>query len=406
MVRFLKIFVVFLIVCTILPGHSQKEKPASRYWLSQNEPELQVGGARFDLYLADLKGKNVGLVVNQTSMVGKTHLVDTLVRLGVQVKRIFSPEHGFRGTADAGEKVKDAADASTGISIFSLYGARRKPSKEDLAGLDVLIFDIQDIGVRYYTFVSTLHNIMESCAENGMPLIIFDRPNPNGHYVDGSVLDPAYKSFVGMHPVPVVHGLTIGEYSQMINGEGWLADGVKCKLRIVPCQNYTHQTPYVLPVKPSPNMPNNRAIYLYPSICLFEGTVASVGRGTDKQFQVYGAPKATYGNFTFVPEPKVGAMDPFQKGKTCRGFDLTTLKPEDIRKDAKVNLSYIIDYYRKFPNKDSFFLANKFFDKLAGGSQLREQIIAGKKEKEIRKTWEPALIQFKEKRKKYLMYPD
>ncbi|NID09168.1 exo-beta-N-acetylmuramidase NamZ family protein [Fibrivirga algicola] len=372
--------------------------------LAQKKP-LQTGAEQTQLYLSSLTGKRVGMVVNQTSTIQKTHVVDSLKALGVPIRTIFAPEHGFRGTASAGEKISNAKDPKTGISIVSLYGRDYKPSKAMLDSLDVVVFDIQDVGVRFYTYISTLHYVMEACAEANKPLIVFDRPNPNGHYVDGPVLDPAFKSFVGMHPIPVVHGLTVGELARMINGEKWLAGARTCALTVVPVLNYTHQTPYTLPIAPSPNLPNRQSILLYPSLCFFEGTVVSVGRGTDHQFQVIGSP--TYlgaGNgktYTFTPVDKPGAMNPPNEGKLCYGLDLTKINAQKLG----FSLTYLLDFYRKSPDKDKFFLASNFIDKLAGTDQLRKQVIAGVPEKAIRQSWEPALSRYKELRKTYLLYP-
>ncbi|MCB0551194.1 MAG: DUF1343 domain-containing protein [Phaeodactylibacter sp.] len=367
----------------------------------------KVGAAQLGLYLPELlQSQGVALLVNQTSMVGNTHLVDTLLSLGVKVSRIFAPEHGFRGSADAGEKVRDGKDLQTGISIVSLYGSRRKPTAEDLKNTDVVVFDVQDVGARFYTYISSMHYVMEACAEQGVRFLVLDRPNPNGHYIDGPILDEDYQSFVGMHPVPVVHGMTVGEYAQMINGEGWLAGGIKCELTVVPCAGYTHATPYELPVPPSPNLPNMRAIYLYPSTCFFEGTVASEGRGTSHQFQVYGHPDYPEGDYTFTPVPMPGARYPKLEGLLCRGYSLADKAPDSIRAEARINLSYLIEFYRNFPDKGNFFLENLFFDKLAGGAELRQQIIAGKTEGEIRQGWQEGLDLFRKKRRKYLLYED
>jgi uncharacterized protein YbbC (DUF1343 family) len=342
--------------------------------------------------------------VNHTSLVGDRHLVDVLKTQGVDIGTIFAPEHGFRGTADAGEKIKDGLDPETGIPVVSLYGQKRKPAPEDLADLDWVIFDIQDVGARFYTFISSMHYVMEACAENDKPLIILDRPNPNGHYVDGPLRLEGYQSFVGMHPVPVIHGMTVGEYAQMVNGEGWLANGVRCQLKVVTCEQYSHQSAYTLPVKPSPNLPNMRSIYLYPSLCFFEGTQLSIGRGTDKQFQVLGHPDLAIGEYTFTPQPNPGAKYPKLQGKECRGYDLTTLSEEEIRAKARLDLSYLIQMYNAFPKKSDFFLENKWIDKLAGGPDLRVQIMAGQSEEEIRKSWEPGLMKFNSIREKYLLY--
>jgi len=368
--------------------------------------EMLTGAERTSYYLPLLKGKNIGLVVNQTSIIGKVHLVDSLIQIGLNVKKIFAPEHGFRGNADAGEKISDSKDAKTGVPIISIYGSKKAPEKADLEGIDILIFDIQDVGTRFYTYISTLHYVMLSCADNNVPLIVFDRPNPNGHFIDGPMLDLAYQSFVGMHPIPVVHGMTIGEYAQMINGENWLGDNKRTNLQVVSCLNYKHSDIYNLPIPPSPNLPNMRSIYLYPSICYFEGTQISLGRGTNKQFQVLGAPNLNAGDFTFTPEPKPGAMNPPQLGKLCRGMDLSGLQELQIKAKKTIDLSYLIQIYRDYPDKESFFLPGMFFDKLAGSSKLREMIQSGYSEQQIKDTWQPGLNQFKKLRKKYLIYED
>jgi hypothetical protein len=370
------------------------------------QKEMLTGAERTSYYLPLLKGKNIGLVVNQTSIIGKVHLVDSLIQLGLNVKKIFAPEHGFRGNADAGEKISDSKDAKTGVPIISIYGSKKAPEKADLEGIDILIFDIQDVGTRFYTYISTLHYVMLSCADNNVPLIVFDRPNPNGHFIDGPMLDLAYQSFVGMHPIPVVHGMTIGEYAQMINGENWLGDNKRTNLQVVSCLNYKHSDIYNLPIPPSPNLPNMRSIYLYPSICYFEGTQISLGRGTNKQFQVLGAPNLNAGDFTFTPEPKPGAMNPPQLGKLCRGMDLSGLQELQIKAKKTIDLSYLIQIYRDYPDKESFFLPGMFFDKLAGSSKLREMIQSGYSEQQIKDTWQPGLNQFKKVRKKYLIYED
>lgn len=372
----------------------------------QQLPRLQVGAERLDLYWPLIKDKKVAFVVNQTSTMGEGHLIDSLHALNLDIVRIFAPEHGFRGTADAGEKIKDGKDAATGIPITSLYGKKRKPTSDDLAEVDWVIFDIQDVGARFYTYISSMHYVMQACAEQGVAFMVLDRPNPNGHYVDGPVLDPAYQSFVGMHEVPVVHGLTVGEYASMVNEEGWLGKGLKCDLKVIPCTGYTHQTAYTLPIKPSPNLPNNRAIYLYPSLCFFEGTQVSVGRGTDKQFQLIGLPDYPSEEFSFTPSPKPGARYPKHQDQLCKGFDLTRKEAADIHREARLNLSYLLKVYRNAPNKEQFFLKTNFFDKLAGGKSLQEQVKAGWSEQQIRESWEPQLSQFKKTRKKYLLYAD
>ena len=361
-----------------------------------------TGAEDMGRYLPMLKGKNVALVVNQSSLVGGEHLVDRLLSERIHVKKIFAPEHGFRGDADAGEHLKNGRDKMTGIPIISLYGKHKKPSKKDLRGIDIIIFDIQDVGVRFYTYLSTLHYVMEASAEHKIPLILLDRPNPNGARVDGEVLNFKYKSFVGMHPVPILYGMTIGEYAMMINGEGWLKNRLVSDLRVIRLQNYRHDMPYSLPVKPSPNLPNELSIFLYPSLCLFEGTVFSVGRGTYKQFQIYGHPKYTKKKFSFIPRPNIGAKYPKHKGKLCYGVDLTN---RHINLHNGINLSYLIDAYKHYPKKKRFFLKNKFFDKLAGSDRLRKQIKAGIGAKDIKRSWRKGLHNFKVIREKYLIYP-
>ncbi|GAA4451129.1 DUF1343 domain-containing protein [Nibrella saemangeumensis] len=382
------------------PG--QNQAPAAQS--VTNEP-LQLGAEQFSAYLPLLQGKRVGMVVNHTSIVrnkngGYTHLVDTLLAQGVTVKSIFAPEHGFRGKATDGEKISNSRDPRSGVSIISLYGSNYKPAAAQLDSLDIVIFDIQDVGTRFYTYISTMHYAMEACAENNKPILILDRPNPNGHIVDGPVLDPKFRSFVGMHRIPVAHGLTIGELAKMINGEKWLKNGVQPNLTVIPLQGYTHQTPYTLPMKPSPNLPNQKAVLWYPSLCFFEGTVVSVGRGTDKQFQVIGGPDPNFGTYTFTPVDKPGAMNPPQEGKQCYGMDMSQIEPPKDR----ITLKYLIDFYQKASDKEAFFLKNNGIDRLAGSDQLRYQIKGGLSEANIRKSWEPELGQYKTLRKKYLLY--
>ncbi len=365
---------------------------------------ILVGAARIDQYYDLINNKNIALVVNQTSMIGNTHLADTFLSLGINIQTIFAPEHGFRGKADAGEKVVDGIDTKTGIPLLSLYGKNKKPKPEQLSNIDLVIFDIQDVGARFYTYISTLHYVMEACAENGVEVLVLDRPNPNGHYVDGPILAPGYESFVGMHPIPVVHGMTIAEYAKMVNGEGWLKGGIECELTTISCENYNHEEIYELPIKPSPNLPNNRSIYLYPSLCFFEGTTVSVGRGTNTQFQVYGHPDLAGGAYEFTPKPMPGAKYPKHKGKVCQGHDLTRIALEKIRNNRGIDLSFLIDAYQNMPKNEPFFLKNLFFDKLAGGDKLRKQIIEGKTEAEIKATWQEGLLEFQKVRAKYLMY--
>ena len=361
---------------------------------------LKTGAEQTNLYVSGLKGKTIALVVNHTSMIGKMHLADSLLSLGIKIKTIFAPEHGFRGTADAGEHVENGIDKKTGLPIVSLYGNNKKPSAAQLEGIDVVIFDIQDVGARFYTYTSTMHYVMEACAEQSKKLLILDRPNPNGHYVDGQVLDKKFASFVGLNPVPVVHGCTVGELAQMINGEGWLAGNKKCNIQIVKCLGYKHSTPYNPPIATSPNLPNLQSMLLYPSICFFEGTDVSVGRGTDKHFQVIGSPNPKNGSFTFTPEDKPGAKNPPQKGKLCYGENLSKI---DARNQA-FTLKYVIDYYKKSYNKAKFFSSPLFFDKLAGSDTTRKQIIAGMTETQIRASWKADLDNYKTIRKKYLLY--
>ncbi len=360
---------------------------------------------RPEVYLPLLKGKNVALVVNQSSRVGHRHLVDFLLSNKIKVKKIFAPEHGFRGNADAGAHVKNSRDIKTGLPIVSLYGKHKKPGTSDLKGIDVILFDIQDVGVRFYTYLSTLHYVMEAAAQHGIPVILLDRPNPNGYYIDGPVLKKKYASFVGLHPVPVVYGMTIGEYARMINGERWLHNGIHVNLKVILLLHYTHQSSYTLPVKPSPNLPNERAVLLYPSLAFFEGTVISAGRGTTKPFQLYGAAGYQKRTFSFVPRSRPGATYPKYKGQRCYGEDLSHIPLKKLRAKKQINLAYLIDAYKNYPDKKSFFLKSRFMDKLAGSDLLRKQISAGVSEKEIRQSWQKDLRKFKEIRKKYLLYP-
>ncbi len=401
---------MYLYIYSLITFFLMTCKPEAEKVIYQTTPSVTQtttvvpASERIAVYHPLLANKKVALVVNQTSIVKGSHLVDTLLKLGVNIKVIFAPEHGFRGKADAGEVINDIKDNKTGLPIISIYGKKKKPSAEDLKDVDLVLFDIQDVGVRFYTYISTLHYVMESCAEFQKPLMVLDRPNPNGYFVDGEILNPAFKSFVGMHQVPTVYGMTIGEYAKMINGEGWLPNKATCDLTVIECKNYTHDSFYELPVKPSPNLPNIRSILLYPSICFFEGTTLSLGRGTEKQFQVIGHP-ALKSDFTFTPMPNEGAKEPPLKGEKCYGLDLSNMTTGSIIKDKRINLSYLIDYYKKMTDADQkYFLDNNFIDKLAGSDQLRKQIIAGKSEEEIRETWKPGLEKFMMTRKKYLIY--
>ena len=358
------------------------------------EASFQLGAERMDQYLHLLEGKKVAVVGNQTSTIGQSHLVDTLLALKIEVVKVFAPEHGFRGTADAGALVENDIDKATGLPIVSLYGKNKKPSKEQLQDVDVILFDIQDVGARFYTYISSLHYVMEAAAEHNTPLIVLDRPNPNGHYVDGPILETAYQSFVGMHPIPVVHGMTMAEYALMINGQQWTNS--KCDLAVIPMLYYKRTMPYSLPIKPSPNLPNEVSVNLYPSLCFFEGTNVSVGRGTDIPFQHYGAPYLE-SDYVFVPQSGPGSKDPKHENDSCFGVDLRQELPL-----SELNLDWLIQAYRESPSKEKFF--NNFFDKLAGTDQLRIQIINGKTAQEIRSTWQDDLIRFAEMRRDYLIY--
>jgi uncharacterized protein YbbC (DUF1343 family) len=422
-----KVFSVITILLFSVCSWGQAPAPAA-----MNEPGVNIipGAERMNVYLPSLRGRKVGIFANHTSMVGNTHLVDTLRKSGVNVTVIFGPEHGFRGTAGAGEKVGNYIDDKTGIPVISLYGSKRRPSAEDVKDVDILIFDIQDVGVRFYTYISSLEEFMEAALEYGKPLLLLDRPNPNGFYVDGPVLDRKYKSFVGMQPVPIVYGMTIAEYAFMIAGEKWLSDKANARyehyrtaensadtpfhFQVIKCAGYTHKSKYELPVKPSPNLPNIQSIYLYPSTCLFEGTALSEGRGTDKPFQVFGHPSLPKNLFSFTPNPTDAAKSSKHYGKVCYGWDLSGKPAEVLDKTGKeIQLDWLIEAYKLFPDKEKFFLSPKsgkmeesFFTKLAGNNDLWQQIVAGKTEKEIKASWEPKLEEFKKIRKKYLLYED
>ncbi len=364
---------------------------------------ISVGANRTKAYLPLLRGKKVGIVGNQTTVIfntdGYTHLVDSLLTLGIEVTTVFAPEHGFRGTADAGESVEDGIDKKTGLPIISLYGNHRKPTAEDLKNVDILIFDIQDVGVRFYTYISTLHYVMAACAANDIPLLVLDRPNPNGAYIDGPILEKEFKSFVGMDPVPIVHGMTIGEYAQMINGEGWLPRGKRCNLTVIKMENYSKNRQYSLPIKPSPNLPNDKAINLYPSLCFFEGTPVNAGRGTSFQFQVFGSPylDSTYFDFQYVPQPNAGSKHPKNEGKTCYGRDLRQHPPLH-----KINLEWLIEAYHHTADQSNFFTS--YFTLLAGTDQLQQQIENGMTAQEIKRTWQMGLKKYNQMRQPYLLY--
>lgn len=388
-----------------------------------SQKKIIPGAERMEVYIPLLKGKKVAVFANQTSMVQHTHLIDTLMKSGVKVVKIFGPEHGFRGNVNDGEKVENFTDKETGVEVISLYGKHNKPTKEDLKGVDIMLFDIQDVGTRFYTFISSLQYYMEAAFENSKPLLILDRPNPNGSYVDGPVLDLKYKSFVGMQPVPIVYGMTLGEYAFMIAGEKWLSDEANKKYSyylhaensvdtafhflVIKCVNYDHNSKYVLPVRPSPNLPSIQSIYWYPSTCFFEGTVLSEGRGTDKPFQLFGHPSLPKNLISFTPGPREGATNPKLNGQVCYGWDISGTPAQVLAKvDDKVQLKWIIQAYRLFPDKENFFLKTSHFNLIAGNDLLMQQIKEGLTEDEIRKTWEPALSNFKKIRKKYLLYKD
>ena len=376
------------------------------------QESIQTGAEQTAKYIPLLKGKRVAIMANQTSIVGSSHLVDSLVKLGVNIVKVFGPEHGFRGNASAGVHVADENDPATGIPVISLYGKKNKPSKEDMADVDILIYDLQDVGVRFYTNINALARLMEACAENGKEMLLLDRPNPNGYLVDGPVLDMKYKSGIGMFPIPMAHGLTVGEFAQMVNGEGWLKDKLKCKITIIPVANYNHDMPYTLPVKPSPNLNTQQAILLYPSTCMFEGIYLNHGRGTYFPFTVIGSPelKDLY-SFSYTPTGIKGmAETPLFMDQVCYGIDLRNYDVNQLRKTRQINLEWIKELYKAHPHKEKFFdskLSNQMgtIEKLIGSGEFRQQIIDGKSEKEIRASWEPGLSQYKEMRKKYLLYP-
>ena len=405
MIPFLRISVSFIFLTIISTSCSARKtndseniKPTLEKTKNNLTIEIKTGADNYNNYLPLLKDKKIGVVTNQTGILSnKTHLVDFLLEKNIAIQKIFAPEHGFRGTADAGEHVVDGKDSKTGLSIISLYGDNKKPKPEQLAGIDIMVFDLQDVGARFYTYISSLHYIMEACAENNIPLLILDRPNPNVSIVDGPILETAYTSFVGMHPIPLLHGMTIGEYAQMINGEKWLKNEVQCKLTVIPCINYNRKMNYSLPVKPSPNLPNDQAVNLYASLCLFEGTNVSVGRGTEKQFQIYGSPYLPKSDFSFIPKPNFGAQNPVYNGVLCYGEDLSTYSRLN-----QLELKWIIKAYQTTTDKSKFF--NPFFTKLAGTKKLQLQIEAGISEDKIRESWKKGLIKFKEMRSKYLIY--
>lgn len=395
------LFFVFLLVLQV----NFESHAATPIHTKEKERNLQVGAENTSVYFPLIEGKKIGILTNQTGVVSNPadnnaytlSVVDFLMNNKMNIVKIYAPEHGFRGTASAGELIKDGKDTQTGLPIISLYGNSKKPSKKQLEGIDVMLFDLQDVGARFYTYISSLHYVMEACAENNIPVVVLDRPNPNISIIDGPTLEIANKSFVGMHTIPAMHGMTIGEYALMINGQKWLEKEIQCNLTVVPVQHYTRKMTYSLPVAPSPNLPNDKAINLYASLCFFEGTNVSSGRGTDLQFQVYGSPFLTQMPYQFTPKPNIGAKDPMNNGKLCYGENLS--KTPDVN---KLDLKWLLKAYKSSTNKDKFF--NNFFIKLAGTDALKEQIIAGKTEDEIRLTWQKGLDQFKAMRKPYLLY--
>ena len=402
-----KFALLFALVVVIQTGcYSQKKTKT----IPQNQ--IATGAEQTDKYLPLLKGKRVAMMANPTSIIGKTHLVDSLKSLGVNIVKVFGPEHGFRGNASAGAVIEDEIDSKSGIPIISLYGRKNKPSKEDMADVDVLIYDLQDVGVRFYTNINALSRLMESCHESGKPMIILDRPNPNAYLIDGPILDMKFRSGIGMFPLPMSHGLTVGEFAQMANGEGWLTNGVKCDLTIIPVANYNHTMPYTLPVAPSPNLNTQQAIMLYPSTCMFEGTYLNHGRGTYFPFTVLGSPelKGIY-DFSYTPTGIKGmAETPLFMNQVCYGLDLRQYDVEKLRASGKINIQWIMELYNKHPYKEKFFdsrLSNQMnnIEIQIGSGLFRNQIIEGTSEEEIRKTWEPGLSNYKEMRKKYLLYP-
>ena len=407
--RKLTLLLLFTILSIVLWAQHLEQQAQQLPLHSSQNPDKQIitGAERTEIYLPLLEGKRVAICGNQSSLIGKTHLVDSLISRKVNVVKIFSPEHGFRGNAEAGAHISSSTDSKTGLPIISLYGKNKKPTAEQMKGIDLIIFDIQDVGCRFYTYISTLHYVMEAAAENNVDVLILDRPNPNGYFVDGPVLEEKYKSFVGMHPIPVVHGMTIGEYGMMIAGEKWLKDSIVCQLQVISMENYDHTMRYSLPIAPSPNLQTDEAIALYPSLCLFEGTDISIGRGTEIPFMCFGHPKLEIGEFYFTPQPIAGVSEnPPQKGEKCRGRDLTEKGIEIIKNGNQFDIQYLIEAYKAFPEKDKFFTNANFFDKLAGNSTLRWQIIYGRDEETIRNSWQEKLQQFKKTRKKYLLYND
>ncbi len=393
--------VIYLLICIVLCNLQS----CSNHKISSQELKIKTGAEQTEKYIPFLKDKKVAVVANHSTVINGTHLVDSLLALGIDVQKIFSPEHGFRGVADAGELVDDDIDIKTGLQVVSLYGSSKKPLAKDIENIDVVVFDLQDVGVRFYTYISTMHYVMEACAENKVEMLILDRPNPNGFYIGGPVLDSAYQSFVGMHPVPIVHGMTIAEFAKMVNGEGWLNNGLKCNLNFIACENYTHDSLYQISIPPSPNLQNMLAIYLYPSLGFFEGTALNVGRGTDFPFQVFGSPELQNADFSYTPKSMNGSSkNPKHKNQKCYGVDLRNIDIEQLVALRKINVEWLIFGYQNSTDKENFF--NSFFYNISGTSTLIKQIKEGFSAEKIRQSWEPGLEEFQKIREKYLIYPD
>ncbi len=387
--------IVFLILTLFLPGCSD----------ATDNINIEPGSLQLDEYIGLLEGKSIAIVANHTSMVGDVHLIDTLNKRGIRISKIFSPEHGFQGIVEAGIDVNDENYNQSAIPVVSLYGSKNKPSNSDMEDIDLVLFDIQDVGVRFYTYLSTLHYVMEACAENNLPLIVLDRPNPNGFYIDGPVLQEEFKSFVGMHPVPLVYGMTIGEYALMINGEGWLKDSMQCEISVIRCNNYKHPSYYSLPIDPSPNLREMKAIYLYPSLAFFEGTIVSEGRGTSTPFLIAGHPDYPDHTFSFTPTKRKDTdSNPKLNGKICYGIDLRSSNLDSLRNKKEIDLTYLIDMYIALEKRQDFFI--DYFNLLAGTDKLRNQIMKGESAKEIKRSWQMEIEEFKKIRAKYLLYPD
>lgn len=409
----MRLYILAAVFCTVIASSCTIRKSQTVTYTPETvtvtvsparDIKIRPGAERTRQYFHSLKhDRKVAVVANQTSMIDTVHLVDSMLAEGIKVVKIFTPEHGFRGAADAGQLINNEIDSQSGLPVISLYGSHKKPTSEDLAGVDIVVFDLQDVGARFYTYISTLTLVMEACAENNIPLLVLDRPNPNGFYVDGPILEPKQSSFIGMHPVPVVHGMTIAEYARMVNGENWLKDSLHCDLDWVECAGYNHKSHYSLPIKPSPNLPDMNSVILYPTLCFFEGTKVSVGRGTDTPFSIIGYPGFPNGNYQFTPQSRIGALSPPYKDQQCNGYILTD-SVSQLLENPGLRINWLIHMYQADTGKSSFFTS--FFTKLAGTEVLRRQIESGMNENEIRSTWNDDLIKFMETRKKYLLYRD